>query len=227
MDNRCGRVWPGSNNQRLFDSKISDLRYYNAGFITHCWRYPVFCVVHSRECRGACLAGACHGRHFIQPKGWNHDPIENDTFLRALLRQPVEYTPMWLMRQAGRYLPEYLRNPPSCRQFHGLCQSPDLATEVTRCRWRVIRWMRRFCFRTFSPCRMQMGLGLYFAEGEGPKFERRCLRDEWKSNLTVPDLTDKLRYVIDAVKQIALRWMARCCIDRFLRQSVYTGLLHD
>ena len=129
-------------------------------------------------------------------------PLKNDTFLRALLRQPVDYTPVWLMRQAGRYLPEYCETRRRAGYFMGLCQSPDLATEVT------LQPLARFpldaaiLFSDILTVPDAMGLGLYFAEGEGPKFERP-LRDEWEiRNLTVPDPTDKLRYVLDAVKQI-------------------------
>jgi uroporphyrinogen decarboxylase len=128
--------------------------------------------------------------------------LKNDTFLRALLRQPVEYTPMWLMRQAGRYLPEYCETRRRAGNFMGLCQSPDLATEVTLQPLARYPLDTAILFSDILTVPDAMGLGLYFAEGEGPKFERP-LRDEWEiRNLTVPDPTDKLRYVIDAVKQI-------------------------
>ena len=127
--------------------------------------------------------------------------LKNDTFLRALLRQPVEYTPMWLMRQAGRYLPEYCETRRRAGNFMGLCQSPDLATEVTLQPLARYPLDAAILFSDILTVPDAMGLGLYFAEGEGPKFERP-LRDEWEiRNLTVPDPTDKLRYVIDAVKQ--------------------------
>ncbi|MFO1380572.1 MAG: uroporphyrinogen decarboxylase [Chitinivorax sp.] len=128
--------------------------------------------------------------------------LKNDTFLRALLRQPVDYTPMWLMRQAGRYLPEYCETRRRAGNFMGLCQSPDLATEVTLQPLARYPLDAAILFSDILTVPDAMGLGLYFAEGEGPKFERP-LRDEWEiRNLTVPDPTDKLRYVIDAVKQI-------------------------
>ncbi len=130
--------------------------------------------------------------------------LKNDTFLRALLRQPVEYTPMWLMRQAGRYLPEYCETRRRAGNFMGLCQSPDLATEVTLQPLARYPLDAAILFSDILTVPDAMGLGLYFAEGEGPKFERP-LRDEWEiRNLTVPDPTDKLRYVIDAVKQIRI-----------------------
>jgi uroporphyrinogen decarboxylase len=128
--------------------------------------------------------------------------LKNDTFLRALLRQPTEYTPVWMMRQAGRYLPEYNATRKRAGSFLGLCKNPDFATEVT------LQPLARFpldaaiLFSDILTVPDAMGLGLYFAEGEGPKFERP-LRDEWEiRDLTVPDPAGNLRYVIDAVSQI-------------------------
>ena len=128
--------------------------------------------------------------------------LKNDTFLRALLRQPVDYTPVWMMRQAGRYLPEYNETRKRAGSFLGLCKNPDYATEVT------LQPLARFpldaaiLFSDILTIPDAMGLGLYFAEGEGPKFERP-LREEWEiRDLTVPDPHDHLRYVIDAVSQI-------------------------
>ncbi len=128
--------------------------------------------------------------------------LKNDTFLRALLRQPVEYTPVWMMRQAGRYLPEYNQTRSRAGSFLSLCKNPDLATEVT------LQPLARFpldaaiLFSDILTVPDAMGLGLYFAEGEGPKFERP-LRNEWEiKNLTVPDPRDHLGYVMDAVAQI-------------------------
>jgi uroporphyrinogen decarboxylase len=128
--------------------------------------------------------------------------LKNDTFLRALLRQPTEYTPVWMMRQAGRYLPEYNATRKRAGSFLGLCKNPDFATEVT------LQPLARFpldaaiLFSDILTVPDAMGLGLYFAEGEGPKFERP-LRDEWEiRDLTVPDPAGNLRYVIDAVSSI-------------------------
>jgi uroporphyrinogen decarboxylase len=128
--------------------------------------------------------------------------LKNDTFLRALLRQPTEYTPVWMMRQAGRYLPEYNATRKRAGSFLGLCKNPDFATEVT------LQPLARFpldaaiLFSDILTVPDAMGLGLYFAEGEGPKFERP-LRDEWEiRSLTVPDPHNHLRYVIDAVSSI-------------------------
>ncbi|MCC7546877.1 MAG: uroporphyrinogen decarboxylase [Burkholderiales bacterium] len=127
---------------------------------------------------------------------------KNDTFLRALLRQPTPYTPIWIMRQAGRYLPEYNQTRARAGSFLDLCKSPDLATEVT------LQPLARFpldaaiLFSDILTIPDAMGLGLYFAEGEGPRFERP-LREEWEiRDLDVPDPTTHLRYVLDAVAQI-------------------------
>jgi uroporphyrinogen decarboxylase len=128
--------------------------------------------------------------------------LKNDTFLRALLRQPTDYTPVWMMRQAGRYLPEYNETRKRAGSFLGLCKNPDYATEVT------LQPLTRFpldaaiLFSDILTVPDAMGLGLYFAEGEGPKFERP-LREEWEiRDLTVPDPHEHLRYVMDAVSQI-------------------------
>ena len=128
--------------------------------------------------------------------------LENDTFIRALLRQPTPYTPVWVMRQAGRYLPEYNATRARAGSFLALAKSPDLATEVT------LQPLARFpldaaiLFSDILTVPDAMGMGLYFAEGEGPKFERP-LRNEWEvRNLFVPDPHEHLRYVIDAVTQI-------------------------
>lgn len=128
--------------------------------------------------------------------------LKNDTFLRALLRQPTEYTPVWMMRQAGRYLPEYNATRKRAGSFLNLCKSPELATEVT------LQPLARFpldaaiLFSDILTVPDAMGLGLYFAEGEGPKFERP-LREEWEiRDLAVTDPSGNLKYVIDAVSSI-------------------------
>ncbi len=126
----------------------------------------------------------------------------NDTFLRALLREPVDYTPLWLMRQAGRYLPEYCETRKRAGNFMTLCKSPQLACEVTLQPLARYDLDAAILFSDILTIPDAMGLGLYFAEGEGPKFERP-LRDEWEiRNLAAPDPTDELRYVIDAVAEI-------------------------
>ena len=126
----------------------------------------------------------------------------NDTFLRALLRQPTAYTPIWLMRQAGRYLPEYCATRQRAGSFLNLCKSPALACEVTLQPLARYDLDAAILFSDILTIPDAMGLGLYFAEGEGPKFERP-LREEWAiRNLTVPDPGDHLRYVIDGVAEI-------------------------
>ena len=128
--------------------------------------------------------------------------LQNDTFIQALLRQPTPYTPIWIMRQAGRYLPEYNATRARAGSFLALAKNPSYATEVT------LQPLERFpldaaiLFSDILTIPDAMGLGLYFAEGEGPKFERP-LRDETSiRKLRVPDPSDELRYVIDAVSQV-------------------------
>ncbi|MFT0532216.1 uroporphyrinogen decarboxylase [Castellaniella hirudinis] len=127
--------------------------------------------------------------------------LKNDVFLRALLRQPVPYTPIWMMRQAGRYLPEYNQTRAQAGSFLNLAQSPEYACEVT------LQPLRRFAldaailFSDILTIPDAMGLGLQFVAGEGPRFERP-LRDEAAIRaLQAPDL-DHLRYVFDAVSLI-------------------------
>ena len=127
--------------------------------------------------------------------------LKNDTFLRALLKQPVEYTPIWMMRQAGRYLPEYKATRAKAGSFLDLCKNTELATEVT------IQPLERFdldaaiLFSDILTVPDAMGLGLYFAEGEGPKFERALQHEVDIAKLQVPDM-EKLQYVFDAVTSI-------------------------
>ncbi|NNG24864.1 uroporphyrinogen decarboxylase [Telluria aromaticivorans] len=128
-------------------------------------------------------------------------PLQNDTFLRALLRQPTDYTPVWLMRQAGRYLPEYRATRERAGSFLGLAKNPDYATEVT------LQPLDRFpldasiLFSDILTVPDAMGLGLYFADGEGPKFERPLRSEEAVRALAVPDMAS-LDYVFKAVTQI-------------------------
>jgi uroporphyrinogen decarboxylase len=129
-------------------------------------------------------------------------PLQNDTFLRALMRQPTDYTPVWLMRQAGRYLPEYNATRKQAGSFLNLCKNPSAATEVT------LQPLARFpldaaiLFSDILTIPDAMGLGLYFAEGEGPKFERTVRDEAAVAKLAVPDIGATLRYVTDAVSQI-------------------------
>jgi uroporphyrinogen decarboxylase len=126
----------------------------------------------------------------------------NDIFLRALLKQPTDYTPVWLMRQAGRYLPEYCETRRRAGSFLDLCKSPAMACEVTLQPLARYDLDAAILFSDILTVPDAMGLGLYFEEGEGPRFERP-LREEWAiRNLTAPDPYDHLRYVTDAVAEI-------------------------
>jgi uroporphyrinogen decarboxylase len=128
--------------------------------------------------------------------------LKNDTFLRALLKQPVERTPVWMMRQAGRYLPEYRKVREEAGSFIKLCTNPELACEVT------LQPLRRFAFDAailFSDILTipdAMGLGLSFTEGEGPQFARPVSSAADIHNLGIPDPETDLRYVMDAVRLI-------------------------
>ena len=131
----------------------------------------------------------------------NFAPLKNDTFLRALQRQQTDYTPLWLMRQAGRYLAEYRATRKIAGSFMGLATNPDLATEVTLQPIDRYGLDAAILFSDILTVPDAMGLGLSFAEGEGPKFARP-LRDESSvMALQAPDL-GKLQYVFDAVTQI-------------------------
>ena len=128
-------------------------------------------------------------------------PLQNDTFLRALLRQPTDYTPVWLMRQAGRYLPEYRATRARAGSFLGLAKNPDYATEVTLQPIDRYPLDAAILFSDILTVPDAMGLGLYFADGEGPKFERPLRTEDEVLKLRTPDL-DSLDYVFKAVTQI-------------------------
>ncbi|MDB5729741.1 MAG: uroporphyrinogen decarboxylase [Noviherbaspirillum sp.] len=128
-------------------------------------------------------------------------PLKNDTFLRALLRQPTEYTPTWLMRQAGRYLPEYRATRQRAGSFLGLAKNPDYATEVTLQPLDRYPLDAAILFSDILTVPDAMGLGLHFEEGEGPKF-RRPLRDEKAVLGLQAPAPGSLQYVFDAVTQI-------------------------
>jgi uroporphyrinogen decarboxylase len=128
-------------------------------------------------------------------------PLQNDSFLRACLRQPTAHTPVWLMRQAGRYLPEYRATRAKAGSFMGLATSPAYATEVTLQPLDRYALDAAILFSDILTVPDAMGLGLSFAEGEGPRFAHP-LRDEAAvAKLEVPDMA-KLRYVFDAVASI-------------------------
>ena len=126
----------------------------------------------------------------------------NDTFLRALLREPTEHTPVWLMRQAGRYLPEYNATRARAGSFLALCKTPELACEVTLQPLARYPLDAAILFSDILTIPDAMGLGLYFAEGEGPRFERPVRDEQAVAGLAVPDPNVELRYVMDAVSTI-------------------------
>jgi uroporphyrinogen decarboxylase len=125
----------------------------------------------------------------------------NDIFLRALLRQPTEYTPIWLMRQAGRYLPEYGKTRERAGSFLELCKNPSFCCEA------ALQPLARFpldaaiVFSDILTLPDAMGLGLYFSENEGPRFERPLREERAIRALTAPDPYAHLRYVMDAVAE--------------------------
>src|SRR5688500_20108669 len=128
-------------------------------------------------------------------------PLQNDTFLRACWRQATDHTPVWLMRQAGRYLPEYVATRARAGSFMGLATNTDYATEVTLQPLKRYPLDAAILFSDILTVPDAMGLGLSFALGEGPRFASP-VRDEAAVNaLRVPDL-EKLRYVFDAVTSI-------------------------
>lgn len=128
--------------------------------------------------------------------------LQNDCFLRALLREPVERTPVWMMRQAGRYLPEYRRVRQQAGSFMGLCTNPELACEVTIQPLDRFRLDAAILFSDILTIPHAMGLGLSFNEGEGPRFAHPVRTAVDIQRLSVPDPEGELRYVMDAVRLI-------------------------
>jgi uroporphyrinogen decarboxylase len=128
-------------------------------------------------------------------------PLQNDTFLRALRRQPTDYTPLWLMRQAGRYLPEYCATRAKAGSFMGLATNVDYATEVTLQPLERYKLDAAILFSDILTVPDAMGLGLSFAAGEGPRFATPVRDEAAVAALAVPDM-EKLRYVTDAVTSI-------------------------
>ncbi|RMH20048.1 MAG: uroporphyrinogen decarboxylase [Gammaproteobacteria bacterium] len=128
--------------------------------------------------------------------------MKNDRFLRALLRQPVDRTPIWIMRQAGRYLPEYRETRSRAGSFMDLCTNPEFCCEVT------LQPLERFdldaaiLFSDILTIPDAMGLGLYFEQGEGPRFENPVRNEKDVEMLPIPDPEDSLGYVMDAVRLI-------------------------
>ena len=128
--------------------------------------------------------------------------LKNDLLLRALLRQPVPRTPIWVMRQAGRYLPEYRQTRSVAGDFMSLCSNPELACEVTLQPLRRFKLDAAILFSDILTIPDAMGLGLYFVTGEGPKFERPVRSKAAIDALPEPDVHEKLGYVFDAVSLI-------------------------
>jgi len=128
-------------------------------------------------------------------------PLQNDTFIRACLGQATEHTPVWLMRQAGRYLPEYRATRARAGSFMGLATNTDFATEVTLQPLERYPLDAAILFSDILTVPDAMGLGLSFATGEGPKFAHAVRDEAAVDKLAVPDM-DKLRYVFDAVTSI-------------------------
>ena len=128
--------------------------------------------------------------------------LKNDLLLRALLREPVERTPMWIMRQAGRYLPEYRETRAQAGDFMSLCRNPELACEVTLQPLRRYKLDAAILFSDILTVPDALGLGLYFETGEGPKFERPLQSRVSIDRLPDIDVHDSLGYVFDAVRTI-------------------------
>src|SRR6476620_9078125 len=151
------------------------------------------------RCSNESPAARSHERP--RPRVSRMTPLRNDTLLRALRREPTPHVPVWLMRQAGRYLPEYAALRARAGSFMALATTPSLATEVT------LQPLERFAldaailFADILTVPDAMGLGLSFAEGEGPRFARTADDERTIAALAVPDLA-RLRYVFDAVSQI-------------------------
>src|SRR5688572_4723910 len=126
--------------------------------------------------------------------------LKNDTFLRALARQPTDYTPIWLMRQAGRYLPEYNATRARAGSFLALARNPELCAEV------ALQPLERFAldaailFSDILTIPDAMGLGLSFGEGEGPRFQRPLREESAIRKLAPPDPGTELGYVLQAVR---------------------------
>src|SRR5437868_6382083 len=129
-------------------------------------------------------------------------PLQNDLLLRALLRQPIERTPVWMMRQAGRYLPEYRATRDRAGSFLKLCMTPELACEVTLQPLDRYPLDAAILFSDILTIPHALGLGLQFETGEGPRIERPVRSAADVARLAVPDPTKELRYVLDAVSLI-------------------------
>ncbi|MEE9336663.1 MAG: uroporphyrinogen decarboxylase [Methylococcaceae bacterium] len=128
--------------------------------------------------------------------------LKNDIFIKTLLKQPVDRTPVWMMRQAGRYLPEYRAVRAKAGSFLDLCTNPELACEVTLQPLERFDFDAAILFSDILTIPDAMGLGLFFSEGEGPKFRNPVRTENDIRNLPIPDPGSDLSYVIDAVSLI-------------------------
>ncbi len=128
--------------------------------------------------------------------------LKNDRFLKALLKEPVDRTPVWMMRQAGRYLPEYRETRAQAGDFMSLCKNADLACEVTLQPLERYPLDAAILFSDILTIPDAMGLGLYFETGEGPKFKRTIRSEKDLDLLTTPKMDDELGYVMRAVSTI-------------------------
>ena len=129
--------------------------------------------------------------------------LKNDRYLKALLREPVDMTPVWMMRQAGRYLPEYKATRAEAGDFMSLCRNADLACEVTLQPLRRYALDAAILFSDILTIPDAMGLGLSFGAGEGPKFARPIETKAHVDNLPIPDPESELQYVMNAVRTIS------------------------
>ncbi|SOC23551.1 uroporphyrinogen decarboxylase [Alloalcanivorax xenomutans] len=131
-----------------------------------------------------------------------HAPLQNDRFLRALAREPVDRTPIWMMRQAGRYLPEYRASRETAGSFMDLCRNAELACEVTLQPLERYPLDAAILFSDILTVPDAMGLGLYFETGEGPKFHKTVRTEQDVAALPVPNAESDLDYVMRAVSTI-------------------------
>ena len=129
-------------------------------------------------------------------------PLKNDRYLKACLQQPVDRTPIWMMRQAGRYLPEYRQLRAEAGSFMDLCTNPELACEVTLQPLRRYPLDAAILFSDILTIPDAMGLGLYFTPGEGPAFRKPVKSEADVKALPIPDPHQELKYVTDAVSTI-------------------------
>ena len=126
----------------------------------------------------------------------------NNRLIKALRREPVDVTPVWIMRQAGRYLPEYRKVREQAKNFMTVCSTPELACEVTLQPLARFNLDAAIIFSDILTIPDAMGLGLYFVEGEGPKFKKQLSRPTDIKALFIPDMETELRYVMDAIRLV-------------------------